>query len=273
MFERAPGPRRSCRSTARSPSRRASAAATCSSPSAPRCHARSWDGSPASPSRTPATRGNRSRTRRSRPALRRSCSRRATAPGVPVSSPAFAMRRSSATPAERSSPPARGGRPPTAYGAGAAGCAPACPAARRAGTSRIATAPDSSAATIPYTYASSATSFAPTSVCGSPTMAISSAVPSTAPSWRGDPRHAALRADRPPDALRVPADRGGPRPLSRRPRDDAVGHRHAGFPDGPPLVLRHRSCGELTEPRTVCSECGEPIHARDVEPLPGPGAR
>jgi hypothetical protein len=50
------------------------------------------------------------------------------------------------------------------------------------------------------------------------------------------------------------------------------GNRHAGFEHGPPIVLRHRSCGEVTEPRLVCGECGEPVHAREMEPMPGPGA-
>jgi DNA-binding HxlR family transcriptional regulator len=50
------------------------------------------------------------------------------------------------------------------------------------------------------------------------------------------------------------------------------GNRHAGFDAGPPLVLRHRTCGEITEPRMVCSECGGEIRAREMQPLPGPGA-
>jgi DNA-binding HxlR family transcriptional regulator len=31
------------------------------------------------------------------------------------------------------------------------------------------------------------------------------------------------------------------------------------------LVLRHKPCGEVADPVLVCSCCGEPIHARDVE--------
>ena len=50
------------------------------------------------------------------------------------------------------------------------------------------------------------------------------------------------------------------------------GNRHAGFESGPPVVLRHRTCGEISEPRLVCSECGEEVHAREMEPMPGPGA-
>ena len=39
--------------------------------------------------------------------------------------------------------------------------------------------------------------------------------------------------------------------------------------DGMSPIVRHRHlpCGHITEPRFVCSECGEPIQARDMEPL------
>ncbi|WP_025098074.1 helix-turn-helix domain-containing protein [Burkholderia sp. A1] len=40
---------------------------------------------------------------------------------------------------------------------------------------------------------------------------------------------------------------------------------------GPPVLLRHRSCGHLVKPMMVCSECGEPLDPREIEPLPGPG--
>jgi DNA-binding HxlR family transcriptional regulator len=50
------------------------------------------------------------------------------------------------------------------------------------------------------------------------------------------------------------------------------GNKHAGFVDGPPVLLRHKSCGEISEPRLVCDQCGEEIRARDMEPFPGPGA-
>lgn len=36
---------------------------------------------------------------------------------------------------------------------------------------------------------------------------------------------------------------------------------------GPTVRHRHRNCGHITRPRYVCSECGEPISARDMEPL------
>ena len=50
------------------------------------------------------------------------------------------------------------------------------------------------------------------------------------------------------------------------------GDEHLGDGQGPPLLLRHRSCGEDTDPTLVCSACGEPVSARDMEPHPGPGA-
>lgn len=48
------------------------------------------------------------------------------------------------------------------------------------------------------------------------------------------------------------------------------GDRYAA-PDGPPLVIEHKECGHLTEAVTVCSACGEPMQARDVVALSGPG--
>jgi DNA-binding HxlR family transcriptional regulator len=41
---------------------------------------------------------------------------------------------------------------------------------------------------------------------------------------------------------------------------------------GPPVVYRHRACGEISGVDLRCAHCGEPMHARDVEVLPGPGA-
>ena len=48
------------------------------------------------------------------------------------------------------------------------------------------------------------------------------------------------------------------------------GDRHAA-PDGPPVQLIHRDCGQRSEALIVCSACGEPIGPRDVEAVPGPG--
>jgi DNA-binding HxlR family transcriptional regulator len=51
----------------------------------------------------------------------------------------------------------------------------------------------------------------------------------------------------------------------------AWGAKHAGGP-GPLVQLRHRGCGAVAHPHLACPECGEPVEARDMEALPGPGA-
>jgi DNA-binding HxlR family transcriptional regulator len=50
------------------------------------------------------------------------------------------------------------------------------------------------------------------------------------------------------------------------------GDRHVANPAGPPVTLRHRGCGRDSMPHMVCSECGEPIGPRDMQPRPGRGA-
>jgi DNA-binding HxlR family transcriptional regulator len=40
---------------------------------------------------------------------------------------------------------------------------------------------------------------------------------------------------------------------------------------GPPVLHRHRSCGRIGHAELRCEHCGEPMHAVDIEPLPGPG--
>jgi DNA-binding HxlR family transcriptional regulator len=42
--------------------------------------------------------------------------------------------------------------------------------------------------------------------------------------------------------------------------------------DGPPVLHRHRECGHITRVELHCSECGAPVHAADLDVLPGPGA-
>jgi DNA-binding HxlR family transcriptional regulator len=41
---------------------------------------------------------------------------------------------------------------------------------------------------------------------------------------------------------------------------------------GPPVVYRHRACGEISSAGLRCSHCGGSMRADDVELLPGPGA-
>jgi DNA-binding HxlR family transcriptional regulator len=43
-------------------------------------------------------------------------------------------------------------------------------------------------------------------------------------------------------------------------------------PDGPPLEVVHKDCGQVSEAVLTCSACGELIGARDVRAVPGPGA-
>lgn len=42
---------------------------------------------------------------------------------------------------------------------------------------------------------------------------------------------------------------------------------------GPPMLLRHKGCGEVVHAEVTCSSCGEPLRAREVRLEPGPGAR
>jgi DNA-binding HxlR family transcriptional regulator len=41
---------------------------------------------------------------------------------------------------------------------------------------------------------------------------------------------------------------------------------------GPPVLYRHRACGGIGHVEPRCSVCGGPMHATDVDVLPGPGA-
>jgi DNA-binding HxlR family transcriptional regulator len=43
-------------------------------------------------------------------------------------------------------------------------------------------------------------------------------------------------------------------------------------PDGAPLELVHKDCGQISEAHLKCSSCGEPIGPRNVRAVPGPGA-
>jgi len=42
---------------------------------------------------------------------------------------------------------------------------------------------------------------------------------------------------------------------------------------GRPMLHEHQNCGKLFDPIMVCSECGEPLAAKQVHVHPGPGAR
>ena len=40
---------------------------------------------------------------------------------------------------------------------------------------------------------------------------------------------------------------------------------------GRPMVHEHKNCGKMFDPVMVCSECGEPLSAKDVHVHMGPG--
>ena len=40
---------------------------------------------------------------------------------------------------------------------------------------------------------------------------------------------------------------------------------------GPPVLYRHHACGEVSHVELSCSHCGKPMHANDIDVLPGPG--
>jgi DNA-binding HxlR family transcriptional regulator len=41
---------------------------------------------------------------------------------------------------------------------------------------------------------------------------------------------------------------------------------------GPPVLYRHHACGEISHVELHCSVCDRPMHAADIDVLPGPGA-
>jgi hypothetical protein len=40
---------------------------------------------------------------------------------------------------------------------------------------------------------------------------------------------------------------------------------------GPPVLYRHHACGQISHVELVCSECGRPMDATNIDVLPGPG--
>ncbi len=51
----------------------------------------------------------------------------------------------------------------------------------------------------------------------------------------------------------------------------AWGDRWTASDAGPPITLRHRECGHLTNAEVRCSACGEVLHATDTDAQIGPG--
>ncbi len=51
------------------------------------------------------------------------------------------------------------------------------------------------------------------------------------------------------------------------------GDTHLAGPEGPPIVLRHTTCGQISDPRLTCQHCGQEVDVHDITPEPGPGFR
>ena len=51
----------------------------------------------------------------------------------------------------------------------------------------------------------------------------------------------------------------------------AWGDRWTAGDAGPPVLRRHRTCGQISQVELRCSVCGEPLHSTDVDVEPGPG--
>jgi DNA-binding HxlR family transcriptional regulator len=51
------------------------------------------------------------------------------------------------------------------------------------------------------------------------------------------------------------------------------GDRWADDGAGPPVLYRHRACGQISHVDLRCTHCDGTMHARDIDVLPGPGAR
>jgi len=49
------------------------------------------------------------------------------------------------------------------------------------------------------------------------------------------------------------------------------GDTHLAGPEGPPIVLRHDTCGNPTHPQLTCDVCGEEVNTGNVTPERGPG--
>jgi hypothetical protein len=52
----------------------------------------------------------------------------------------------------------------------------------------------------------------------------------------------------------------------------AWGDRWTAGAAGPPALLRHRACGQLTHAEVRCACCGELLDGADVDVEPGPGS-
>jgi DNA-binding HxlR family transcriptional regulator len=53
----------------------------------------------------------------------------------------------------------------------------------------------------------------------------------------------------------------------------AFGDKWLSAPDGPPALMVHADCGQVTMAKTVCAECGGELNADNAIYAPGPGAK
>jgi hypothetical protein len=51
----------------------------------------------------------------------------------------------------------------------------------------------------------------------------------------------------------------------------AWGDRWTAGDAGPPILYRHRGCGQITHVEPRCAACGETLRSGEVEVEPGPG--
>lgn len=52
----------------------------------------------------------------------------------------------------------------------------------------------------------------------------------------------------------------------------AWGDKWLAGPAGPPALYRHHACGQISHVELVCSECGRPMRATNIDVFPGPGS-
>ena len=77
---------------------------------------------------------------------------------------------------------------------------------------------------------------------------------------------------RPAAALRVPLTEKGTELVDLLMVMVGWGDKWLAGEAGPPVLYRHHACGEISSVDLRCARCGEPMHAGDVDPLPGAGA-
>jgi hypothetical protein len=51
------------------------------------------------------------------------------------------------------------------------------------------------------------------------------------------------------------------------------GDNYLAGPEGPPILLRHKDCGEIADTYVACRHCGGDITVDGISPEPGPAFR